>query len=102
MQDIPPDDCYFLPVAVAGGVDYHYINNEFSQNIATEHPELNMTFEGEGKFASTILSKEFFRDASENPVPDDVPIEIIKVRFRKSAFTGNISGFSELEFECGN
>ena len=100
LQNIPPDDCYFLPVAVADGVDYHYINNEFSQDIATEHPELNMTYEGEGKFASTILSDEFFREMSENPVPDGVPIEMIKVRFRMSSFTGNISGFSELELQC--
>jgi hypothetical protein len=101
LQNIPPDDCYFLPVAVAGGQEYKYINNELSQNIATEHPELNMLFEGSGKFASTILSSEFFREMSENPVPDGVPIEMIKVRFRETSFTGNISSFSELEFQCG-
>lgn len=100
LQNIDPDDCYFLPVAVAGGVDYKYINNEFSQDIATEHPELNMFSEGGGKFASTILSDHFFRVMSENLVPEGVPIEMIKVRFRKSAFTGNISDYSELEFQC--
>jgi len=100
LQNIDPDDCYFIPVAVAGGQEYKYINNEFSQNIATEHPELNMFFEGNGKFASTILSDTFFRQMSENPVPDGVPIEVIKVKFRKSAFTGNISNSSELEFQC--
>jgi hypothetical protein len=102
LQDIPPDDCYFLPVAVAGGQEYKYINNEFSQDIATEHPELNMLFEGSGKFASTILSSEFFREMSENPVPDGVPIEMIKVRFRETSFTGNVSAYSELEFQCGD
>ncbi len=101
LQNIPEDDCYILPVAVAGGIEYHYAADEFSQNIATEHPELNMTFEGNGKFASTFLSDALFRtELSANPVPDGVPIEMIKVRFRKSAFTGNISGFSELEYQC--
>jgi hypothetical protein len=102
LQNIDPDDCYFLPVAVADGNDYPYTNNAFSQTIATEHPELNMFSEGNGKFASTILSENFFRnpDLSDNPVPEGVPIEAIKVRFRKSAFTGNISSYSELELQC--
>ena len=100
LQNIGPDDCYFLPVAVADGNDYPYTNNAFSQDIATEHPELNMFYEGSGKFASTFLSEKIFRTMSDNPVPDGVPIEMIKVRFRKSAFTGNISDYSELELQC--
>lgn len=98
LQDIPEDDCYFVPVAVAGGIEYSYLSNPFSQDIATEHPELLMQYEGERKFASTILSEEFFRGGAqcENPVPEGVAIESIKVSFRKSLFTGNLSQASEL------
>lgn len=103
LQAIPEDDCYFLPVAVANGIEYSYLNNAFSQDIATTNPELLMTYEGEAKFASTILPEEFFRDPelSENPVPEGIAIEFIRVRIRKSAFTGNVSVPSELEvLEC--
>jgi hypothetical protein len=98
LQNISEGDCYFLPVAVADGVEYKYLNVEFSQDISTSNPELLMSYEGDGKFASTILSEVFFRaeGSGDNPVPDGIAIEKIKIRFRKSTFTGNLSLFSEL------
>jgi len=102
LQNIAEGDCYWLPTVIAGGVEYQYTTDDFSQTIATDYPELQMPLEGNGKFAETILSDEFFRSPglSPNPVPDGVKIEMIKVRFRKPTFTGNISTFSELEFKC--
>ena len=92
--------CYFLPVAVAGGVEYNYVQN-IAEDIEMTHPELSMDFNGVSEFTSTILSEEFFRsEMSDNPVPVDEQIEIIKVRFRKTVFGGAISGFSELELQC--
>ena len=92
--------CYFLPVAVAGGVEYNYVQN-VAEDIEITHPELSMDYNGVSEFTSTILSDEFFRsEKSDNPVPVDEQIELIKIRFRKTVFGGAISDFSELEFQC--
>ena len=100
LQNIAPDDCYMLPVAVAGGVDYPYFDGSVSDPAIINMPELHMQYEGDGKFYTTILSDDFFRINSANPVPDGVAIEMIKVRFRKSVFTGNVSAFYTLLFQC--
>ena len=100
LQDIAPDDCYMLPVAVAGGIDYPYYGGGVADPEILDIPELHMLYEGDGVFYTTILSDEFFRVNSDNPVPEGVPIELIKVRFRKSVFTGNVSTFYELIFQC--
>lgn len=103
MQNLDPDNCYFLPTAVAGGIQYQYTTNNFDPNnlLENSYPELKMTFEGEGKFAYTILSDEFFRsDKSENPVPPNVKIDKITMIFRKSEFNGQFTNISELEFQC--
>ncbi len=100
LQNMTPDECYMLPVAVAGGVDYPYFNGSVSDPAIVTIPELHMQYEGDGKFYTTILSDQFFRVDSDNPVPEGVPIEKIKVRFRKTVFTGNISQYYELTFKC--
>jgi len=100
LQDIQPDDCWMLPVAVAGGVDYPYFNGSVSDPAILDHPELHMMYEGDGKFYSTVLTDDFFRIYSDNPVPEGVPIEMIKVRYRKTVFTGNVSQFYELTLQC--
>jgi hypothetical protein len=100
LQDIEPDDCWMLPVAVAGGMEYPYHNGPVSDPAILDRPELHMKYEDNGRFYSTILSDDFFRIYSDNPVPDGVPIESIKVRYRKTIFTGNVSQFYELIFQC--
>lgn len=100
LQNIEADDCYMLPVAVAGGIEYPYYDGSVSDPGVLDRPELHMKYEGEGRFYTTILSDDFFRINSDNPVPDGVPIEMIKVRYRKSVFTGNVSSPYELELQC--
>lgn len=100
LQNIPEDDCYMYPVAVAGGVDYPYINGGATGSEILDFPILHMMYEGDGIFYQTILTDDFFRIYSENPVPDDVSIERIEIRFRRSVFTGNISTAYELELKC--
>ena len=100
LQNIPEDDCYMIPVAVAGGEEYPYVNGSLGGDWILDYPILHMNSEGEGKFYATILTDDFFRILSENPVPEGVPIEMIKVRFRRSVFTGNVSQAYELTLDC--
>ena len=100
LQDIEEGDCYMIPVAVAGGVDYPYFNGPVNDPGILDRPELQMKYEGEGKFYSTILSDDFFRIHSDNPVPEGVPIEQIKVQYRRTVFTGNVSQFYTLDLQC--
>lgn len=100
LQDLDPDNCFMYPVAVAGGVNYPYLDVSVVDPSIVNYPELHMKYEGDGKFYTTMLSDDFFRVNSANPVPEGVPIEKIKVQFRKSQFNGTVSGFYELFFQC--
>lgn len=100
MQNLDSNNCYMYPVAVAGGTSYPYLDASVADDGIVNYPELHMMYEGEGKFARTILSDNFFRINSQNPVPDGVPIEKIKVQFRKSSFNGTVTQFYELIFQC--
>lgn len=100
LQDIQPGDCYMYPVAVAGGVDYPYLVVSVADPSIADYPELQMLYEGDGLFYTTILSDTFFRVNSQNPVPDGIPIEKIKVKFRKTVFAGAVSTNYELLLQC--
>lgn len=102
MQNLEAEglDCYFLPTAVAGGVNYQYTTNNFdgSTPLESSYPELKMTLEGEGKYAFTLLPEAFFRSENcANQVPEGVKIEKIIMMFRKSNFNGQFTSNSELE-----
>jgi hypothetical protein len=99
MQDLPEDDCYMYPVAVAGGVNYPYLSGGLADPGIVDHPELQMKYEGNGVFYTTILSDTFFRELSANPVPEGVPIEKILIRYRKAVF-GPFSPNYELLLQC--
>lgn len=100
MQDLDSNNCYMYPVAVAGGVSYPYLNASVADDGIVNYPELHMKYEGDGIFSTTILSDTFFRVNSQNPVPDGVAIELVKVQFRKSVFSGNVTQFYELIYQC--
>lgn len=100
MQNLDSNNCYMYPVAVAGGVSYSYLNASVADDGIVNYPELHMKYEGEGKFYTTILTDNFFRINSENPVPEGVPIEMIKVKFRKATFSGTVTQNYELILQC--
>jgi hypothetical protein len=100
MQDLPPDNCYMYPVAIAGGVSYPYLGVSVADPSIVDYPELKMLSEGDGLFSTTILSDTFFRVNSQNPVPDGIQIESIRVQFRKQSFNGTVTVPYELLFQC--
>jgi len=100
MQDLSEDNCYMYPVAVAGGIEYPYLDGGLADPTIVDHPELHMKYEGDGIFYTTILSDTFFRELSANPVPEGVPIEKILIRFRKAEFAGAFTPNYELLLQC--
>ena len=100
MQDLDSNNCFMYPTAVAGGVSYSYLDASVADDGIVNYPELQMKYEGEGKFYTTILSDDFFRINSQNPVPDGVPIEKVKVQFRKASFNGTVTQNYELIYQC--
>jgi hypothetical protein len=100
LQDLQPGNCYMYPVAIAGGVNYPYLDVSVASDEIVNYPELEMKYEGNGIFYTTILSDDFFRVFSANPVPEGVPIEKIKINFRKAVFAGAVSTGYELLFQC--
>lgn len=99
LQDLQPGDVYMYPVALAGGIQYNYLSESLVDNNIVNYPELELKSDEQGFFYTTILTDEFFRINSANPVPDGVPIEKIIINIRRATFSGSVSAY-DLLLQC--